>query len=120
MSAPGMDWFHCNRCFCQEGARFSVTSCGHILCRQCAGTDKCPVCGAACRHLPVSEEMQPREQLFFRSPAAVALKHLAHVSQAWRFQRAQADLLLSHHRAEARRAQAALRDARQALAARHR
>ncbi|XP_068777923.1 RING finger protein 212B isoform X5 [Struthio camelus] len=82
MSAPGTDWFHCNRCFRQEGAQFSVTSCGHVLCRQCAGAaGKCPVCGAACKSLRLSDEMRPQEKLFFESPAAVALKRLARVSR---------------------------------------
>ncbi|XP_068777926.1 RING finger protein 212B isoform X8 [Struthio camelus] len=121
MSAPGTDWFHCNRCFRQEGAQFSVTSCGHVLCRQCAGAaGKCPVCGAACKSLRLSDEMRPQEKLFFESPAAVALKRLARVSQAWRFQRAQTDLLLAFREDEARRARAALQETRQALAARHR
>ncbi|OXB55349.1 hypothetical protein ASZ78_007852 [Callipepla squamata] len=49
------------------------------------------------------------------SPAAIARQRLAHISQAWRFQQAQVDLLLASHRDAARRAEAALRDARRAL-----
>ncbi|XP_069735223.1 E3 ubiquitin-protein ligase RNF212B [Phaenicophaeus curvirostris] len=115
-----MDWFHCNRCFRQDGASFAVTSCGHVLCAACGAAGPCPVCGAACRYLPVSHKMRPQEKVFFRSPAAVALKHLAHLAQVWRFQRAQAQLLLAWHRDGARRARDALEDARRALDARSR
>ncbi|XP_072705317.1 LOW QUALITY PROTEIN: E3 ubiquitin-protein ligase RNF212B [Ciconia boyciana] len=142
-----MDWFHCNRCFRQEGARFAVTSCGHVLCAACGGAGPCPVCAADCRYLPISDEAsrrpalaamlnllpppppsaavsfpprrRPQEKLFFKSPADIALKRLTHVSQVWRFQRAQSDLLLASHKEAARRARAALEDARHVLDARN-
>ncbi|KAM9584676.1 E3 ubiquitin-protein ligase RNF212B isoform 2-T2 [Morphnus guianensis] len=136
-----MDWFHCNRCYRQEGARFAVTSCGHVLCTACGGTGPCPVCAADCRYLPISDKMRPQEKLFFKSPADIALKHLTHISQVrrrrrmedspphtrhgaspttsapqvWRFQQAQSDLLLASHKEAARRARAALQDVRHVL-----
>ncbi|XP_054043768.1 RING finger protein 212B isoform X3 [Rissa tridactyla] len=143
-----MDWFHCNRCFRQEGAGFAVTSCGHVLCAACGGAGPCPVCAAECRYLPISDKMRPQEKLFFKSPADIALRRLAQLSQvrgrtgeggrgrrapsphgsplslpplqAWRFQRAQAELLLARHREAARSAQAALEETRHLLEARHR
>ncbi|XP_053909112.1 RING finger protein 212B [Cuculus canorus] len=115
-----MEWFHCNRCFRQDGAAFAVTSCGHVLCAACGAAGPCPVCGAACRYLPVSDKMLPQEKLFFRSPAAIALKHLAHLAQVWRFQRAQAQLLLAWHKDGARRARQALEATRRTLDARQR
>uniref|UniRef100_A0A8C3BGW7 RING-type domain-containing protein n=1 Tax=Cairina moschata TaxID=8855 RepID=A0A8C3BGW7_CAIMO len=115
---PPSDWFHCNRCYRQEGAGFCLTSCGHLLCQRCLGAGPCPICATACRRFPLPE--QPHEAPFLRSPAAVARQRLAHISQAWRFQRAQAELLLGSQRQAARRAQAALREARQALEAKER
>uniref|UniRef100_A0A674HRC6 RING-type domain-containing protein n=1 Tax=Taeniopygia guttata TaxID=59729 RepID=A0A674HRC6_TAEGU len=113
--SPAMDWFHCSRCFRQDGARFAITNCGHILCEGCGGTDPCPVCGAACRYLPLSEQMRPQEKVFFKNPAAIALKHLDQITQVWRFQTAQVQLLLDLHRDRAQRAQAELEKAREEL-----
>ncbi|NXJ08945.1 R212B protein, partial [Odontophorus gujanensis] len=48
---------HCNRCYRQEGARFSVTSCGHVLCDACPGSGPCPICAAVCRRFPVPERV---------------------------------------------------------------
>ncbi|XP_039247081.1 uncharacterized protein LOC113982292 isoform X3 [Pipra filicauda] len=76
-----MDWFHCNRCYRQEGTQFAVTSCGHILCQACGGTGPCPVCSSACRYLLLSHQMRPQDKLFFKSPASIALRHLSHISQ---------------------------------------
>uniref|UniRef100_A0A8V0XNL9 RING-type domain-containing protein n=1 Tax=Gallus gallus TaxID=9031 RepID=A0A8V0XNL9_CHICK len=110
---PGRDWFHCNRCYRQDGTRFSVTSCGHVLCEACLGAGPCPICAAVCRRFPIPEQLE--ETLFLKSPAAIARQHLAHISQAWRFQQAQVNLLLASHRDTVHRAEAALRDARRAL-----
>lgn len=96
--------------------------------------------------------MRPQEKVFFKSPVAIALKRLAHVTQVrrtqvtgdevpplsptpragewdkgvthvpqvWRFQLAQAQLLLDSHRDRARWAQAELEKAREELGERRR
>ncbi|XP_039235592.1 RING finger protein 212B-like [Pipra filicauda] len=115
-----MDWFHCNRCYRQEGTQFAVTSCGHILCQACGGTGPCPVCSSACRYLLLSHQMRPQDKLFFKSPASIALRHLSHISQVWRFQMSQVQLLLESLRDKARRAQAALEEAKEELVERRR
>ncbi|XP_063277039.1 RING finger protein 212B isoform X2 [Prinia subflava] len=115
-----MDWFHCSRCFCQDGARFTITTCGHILCEGCGGTGPCAVCATTCHYLPLSQQMRPEEKVFFKSPVAIALKHLTQISQVWRFQMAQARLLVDLHQDRARRAQAELEKAREELGERRR
>ncbi|XP_074386996.1 E3 ubiquitin-protein ligase RNF212B isoform X5 [Zonotrichia albicollis] len=115
-----MDWFHCCRCFRQDGARFAITNCGHILCEGCGGSGPCPVCDTACRYLPISDQMRPEEKVFFKNPVALALKHLAHITQVWRFQTAQAQLLVDLHRDRTRRVQAELDKAREELGERRR
>ncbi|XP_058717345.1 RING finger protein 212B isoform X2 [Poecile atricapillus] len=146
-----MDWFHCARCFRQDGTQFTITSCGHILCEGCGDTGPCPVCATACRYLPLSQQasahhvvphvhlplptlfpscfpaffpsfsrphaqqMCPEVKVFFKNPVAIALKHLAHVTQVWRFQQAQAQLLVDLHRDRARQMQAELEKAREEL-----
>ncbi|XP_071437874.1 E3 ubiquitin-protein ligase RNF212B, partial [Pithys albifrons albifrons] len=115
-----MDWFHCNRCFRQDSAHFAVTSCGHILCKGCGDSGPCPICAATCRYLPLSQQMRPQEKLFFKSPAAIALKHLGHISQVWRFQMTQVQLLLDSLRGRAHQAQAALEEAKGELGERRR
>ncbi|XP_021238974.1 RING finger protein 212B isoform X17 [Numida meleagris] len=95
-AGPGRDWFHCNRCYRQEGARFSVTSCGHVLCEACLGAGRgpqaftprrttagpCPICAATCRRFPIPEQLE--ETLFLKSPATIARQRLAHISQVSR------------------------------------
>ncbi|XP_015471408.1 RING finger protein 212B isoform X2 [Parus major] len=112
---PAMDWFHCARCFRQDGTQFTITSCGHILCEGCGGTGPCPVCATACRYLPLSQQMRPEVKVFFKNPVAIALKHLAHVMQVWQFQKAQAQLLVDLHRDKSQQMQAELEKAREEL-----
>ncbi|XP_074900110.1 E3 ubiquitin-protein ligase RNF212B-like [Buteo buteo] len=82
-----MDWFQYNRCLCQEGARFAVTRCGHVLRTACRGAGPCPVCATNYCYLPISDKVCLQEKLFFKSPADMALKHLIHntqLSPGWR------------------------------------
>ncbi|XP_064900426.1 RING finger protein 212B [Columba livia] len=110
-----MDWFHCNRCFRQRAARFSVTSCGHVLCERCGAAGPCAVCGAQCRLLPVGSQLHPAQRRFFRSPTDAATRALTQVSQAWRFQRAQAELRVARQRDVAQRARRDLQEAQREL-----
>ncbi|KAL9822817.1 E3 ubiquitin-protein ligase RNF212B isoform 2-T2 [Geothlypis trichas] len=114
-SSTAMDWFHCSRCFRQDGARFAITNCGHILCEGCGGSGPCPVCGTACRYLPISDQMRPEERVFFKNPVDLALKHLAHITQVWQFQSAQAQLLVDLHRSRTQRVEAELENVREKL-----
>ncbi|KAM4645288.1 uncharacterized protein AAGF69_013927 isoform 4-T6 [Amazona ochrocephala] len=64
--------------------------------------------------------MRPQEKLLFKSPAAIALQHLASITQVWRFQRAQAELMLASHRHAARRHRAAMEEAKRELSVKER
>ncbi|XP_039769871.1 RING finger protein 212B isoform X2 [Ornithorhynchus anatinus] len=93
-----MDWFHCNQCFCKDAAPFFVTNCGHIFCRKCVLEEKCAICGTACKHLVLSENLKPQVKMFFKSPKETALRYLSHVSQVWTFQKKQMDLLIAFYK----------------------
>ncbi|XP_060112499.1 RING finger protein 212B [Heteronotia binoei] len=110
-----MDWFHCNRCFVQEGTDFCLTSCGHIFCKKCAGTDKCPSCGTSCKYLLLNDNMKPEEKKFFRSPVEIALKYIANISQVWTFQKGQMELLVSFYKNNASKMEGALQQAHEKL-----
>ncbi|XP_029437890.1 RING finger protein 212B isoform X5 [Rhinatrema bivittatum] len=77
----GMDWFHCNQCFRREGTAFFVTSCGHILCQNCAKRDHCGVCETACKYLALSDNMKPQEKMYFKGLKETALKYFDHIAQ---------------------------------------
>nr|XP_028581091.1 RING finger protein 212B-like [Podarcis muralis]XP_028581092.1 RING finger protein 212B-like [Podarcis muralis]XP_028581093.1 RING finger protein 212B-like [Podarcis muralis] len=110
-----MDWFHCNQCFSQEGSDFSVTSCGHIFCKKCAGSDKCPSCGTSTKYLLLNDNMQPEAKKFFKSPVELVLGHIAHISQVWTFQKSQMELLASFYKYRASKAEGALQQVYQEL-----
>ncbi|XP_045865905.1 RING finger protein 212B isoform X3 [Meles meles] len=76
-----MDWFHCNQCFRKDGDHFFVTSCGHIFCKKCVTLEKCAVCGSACKHLALSDNLKPQEKIYFKSPVETALQYFSHISQ---------------------------------------
>uniref|UniRef100_A0A2K5Q4T0 Ring finger protein 212B n=2 Tax=Cebus imitator TaxID=2715852 RepID=A0A2K5Q4T0_CEBIM len=85
-----MDWFHCNQCFRKDGAHFFVTSCGHIFCKKCVTLEKCAVCGTACKHLALSDNV-------------------------WSFQKKQTDLLLAFYKHRITKLETAMQDAQQTL-----
>ncbi|XP_062367113.1 RING finger protein 212B [Cinclus cinclus] len=115
-----MDWFHCWRCFCQEGALFTITTCGHILCEDCRSTGPCPVCATACNYLPLSQQMRPEVKVFFKNLADFALKHLSHITKVCQFQLVQAQLKVNVHQDRARWLQTELEKAREELGERRR
>ncbi|XP_072481407.1 E3 ubiquitin-protein ligase RNF212B isoform X6 [Notamacropus eugenii] len=111
-----MDWFHCNQCFRKDGAHFFVTSCGHIFCKKCVTKEKCAVCGAACKHLALSDNLKPQEKIFFKSPVETALKYFSHISQVWSFQKKQTDLLITFYKHRLSKSEAAMQEAQRTVA----
>ncbi|XP_006749854.1 RING finger protein 212B [Leptonychotes weddellii] len=110
-----MDWFHCNQCFRKEGNDFFVTSCGHIFCKKCVTLEKCAVCGTACKHLALSNNLKPQEKIYFKSPVETALQYFSHISQVWSFQKKQTDLLLAFYKHRITKLEAALQEAQQTV-----
>ncbi|XP_076983296.1 E3 ubiquitin-protein ligase RNF212B [Tamandua tetradactyla] len=111
-----MDWFHCNQCYRKDGAHFFVTSCGHIFCKKCVTLEKCAVCGTACKHLALSDNLKPQEKMFFRSPVETALQYFSHISQVWNFQKKQTDLLIAFYKHRLTKLEAAMQEAQQTIA----
>ncbi|XP_031810908.1 RING finger protein 212B isoform X1 [Sarcophilus harrisii] len=111
-----MDWFHCNQCFQKDGTHFFVTSCGHIFCKKCVTKEKCAVCGAACKHLALSDNLKPQEKMFFKSPVETALKYFSHISQVWSFQKKQTDLLITFYKHRLSKSEAAMQEAQRTVA----
>nr|XP_017520641.1 RING finger protein 212B isoform X1 [Manis javanica] len=115
MLCPRMDWFHCNWCFRKDGAHFFVTSCGHIFCKKCVTLEKCAVCGIACKHLALSDNLKPQEKMYFKNPVETALQYFSHISQVWSFQKKQTDLLIAFHKHRITKLEAAVQEALQTV-----
>ncbi|XP_012788407.1 RING finger protein 212B [Sorex araneus] len=108
-----MDWFHCNQCFRKERDHFFVTSCGHIFCKKCVTPEKCTVCGTACKHLALSDNMKSQEKMYFKNPVERAKQYFSHISQVWRFQKKQTDLLIAFHKHRIAKLEADLQEVQQ-------
>ncbi|XP_078791626.1 uncharacterized protein si:ch211-14a17.10 isoform X2 [Oryzias latipes] len=96
-----MDWFHCNQCFTRTGSKFAVSSCGHILCQACIKPNQCPVCGASCSYMAISDDMQPQGKVFFKDPLNLIQSKLANITQIASFQRAQMERVTAHFKKKA-------------------
>ncbi|XP_042798680.1 RING finger protein 212B isoform X3 [Panthera tigris] len=110
-----MDWFHCNWCCRKDGDNFFVTSCGHIFCKKCVTLEKCAVCGTACKHLALSDNLKPQEKIYFKSPVETALQYFSHISQVWSFQKKQTDLLIAFYKHRITKLEAAMQEAQQTV-----
>nr|XP_033807457.1 probable E3 SUMO-protein ligase RNF212 [Geotrypetes seraphini] len=102
----------CNLCFQQprqEMARFALTNCGHVLCDRClrkesgvvpedwrradahmhksgSKKDTCTACGAHCRTVFLSKQMNPELQALFMDVAELCKKYSKEFSQISEFQ----------------------------------
>ncbi|XP_072410523.1 E3 ubiquitin-protein ligase RNF212B-like [Chiloscyllium punctatum] len=108
-----MDWLHCNKCYQKPASnvRFSISNCKHIVCHKCIEQDKCSVCGIACKHLALTDNIADHEKMYFKKPSEICRKYLEHIAQVTRFQRKQAELLLSFHKHKISKMEAALQEA---------
>ncbi|XP_030630493.1 RING finger protein 212B-like [Chanos chanos] len=93
-----MEWFHCNACFQTSGQNFAVSSCGHIFCERCINLKQCSVCHTNCNYLPISEQMKPQEQVFFKDPMKLIQTRMEHIAQIDLFQRKQKERVIAFFR----------------------
>ncbi|KAB5579852.1 hypothetical protein PHYPO_G00199710 [Pangasianodon hypophthalmus] len=93
-----MDWFHCNNCFLRRGNNFVVSSCGHVLCESCIKPNHCCVCQSSCSYLPISDQMKPQEQMFFKDPISIIHTRLERIAQIATFQRKQKERVIAFHK----------------------
>uniref|UniRef100_UPI00398F3962 E3 ubiquitin-protein ligase RNF212B-like isoform X2 n=1 Tax=Pristiophorus japonicus TaxID=55135 RepID=UPI00398F3962 len=108
-----MDWLHCNKCYQKPAGnvRFSITSCKHIFCQKCIERDKCSICGSACKHLALTDNMPAYERMYFKKPVEICRKYLEHIAQVSQFQRKQTELLISFYKHKISKMEAALQEA---------
>ncbi|XP_053358430.1 RING finger protein 212B-like isoform X1 [Clarias gariepinus] len=90
-----MDWFHCNSCFLRRGNNFVVSSCGHVFCGSCVKPNHCSICRSSCSYLPISDQMKPQEQMFFKDPVNIIHTRLERIAQIATFQRKQKDRVIA-------------------------
>ncbi|NXI04695.1 RN212 ligase, partial [Pachycephala philippinensis] len=94
----------CNSCFCEPRnptQRFSLTSCGHVLCEIClqkGKKDECLVCRTACRTLVLSKQTSPDIQSLFMGVDVLCKKYSKEITQVSEFQEKHLKHLLAYHK----------------------
>ncbi|XP_072006815.1 E3 ubiquitin-protein ligase RNF212B isoform X1 [Engystomops pustulosus] len=110
-----MDWFHCNVCHLRQDTNYYITSCGHIICKNCITQDDCSVCKTACKCLPISDNLKPKEKIFFKSLEETVQKNIQSISKAWSFQKQQHDLHVTFYKEYITKVQNAYQEAMQKI-----
>ncbi|KAM6132396.1 putative E3 SUMO-protein ligase RNF212 [Pterocles gutturalis] len=94
----------CNGCFCEPRKptpRFSLTSCGHVLCEIClqkGKKDECLICRTPCRTLFLSKQTNPDIQSLFMGIDTLCKKYSKEITQISEFQEKHRKHLLAYHR----------------------
>ncbi|XP_037386415.1 probable E3 SUMO-protein ligase RNF212 [Talpa occidentalis] len=107
-------WVFCNRCF-QPPHRtscFSLTSCGHVYCHVClgkGGKDKCAICRAPCRTVPLSKHTDWDIQALFLRVDSLCARYSRDTAQISEFQEKHRRRLLAFYREKVWRLEDALR-----------
>ncbi|XP_078084500.1 putative E3 SUMO-protein ligase RNF212 isoform X2 [Mustelus asterias] len=92
----------CNYCFQQpktNSCRFSLTTCGHVVCEAClkkGNVDICCVCKTRCHTLFLSDKMDPDLKALFTQPEKVCEKYLKEFVQIMDFQEKHRRHLYAH------------------------
>ncbi|XP_074445104.1 putative E3 SUMO-protein ligase RNF212 [Larus michahellis] len=94
----------CNVCFCEPHKptpRFSLTSCGHVICEIClqkGKKDECLICRTPCRTLFLSKQTNPDIQSLFMGIDTLCKKYSKEITQVSEFQEKHRKHLLAYHR----------------------
>ncbi|XP_009946931.1 PREDICTED: probable E3 SUMO-protein ligase RNF212, partial [Leptosomus discolor] len=94
----------CNVCFCEPRKptpRFSLTSCGHVVCEIClqkGKKDECLICRSPCRTLVLSKQTSPDIQSLFMGIDTLCKKYSKEITQISEFQEKHRKNLLAYHR----------------------
>ncbi|KAM6077243.1 putative E3 SUMO-protein ligase RNF212 [Chlamydotis macqueenii] len=94
----------CNVCFCEPRKptpRFSLTSCGHVICETClqkGKEDECLICRTPCRTLFLSKQTDPDIQSLFMGIDTLCKKYSKEITQISEFQEKHRKHLLAYHR----------------------
>ncbi|NXP47779.1 RN212 ligase, partial [Heliornis fulica] len=94
----------CNVCFCEPRKatpRFSLTSCGHIICEICLQKGKkaeCLICRTPCRTLFLSNQTNPDIQSLFMGIDTLCKKYSKEITQISEFQEKHRKHLLAYRR----------------------
>ncbi|XP_010148438.1 PREDICTED: probable E3 SUMO-protein ligase RNF212 [Eurypyga helias] len=94
----------CNVCFCEPRKptpRFSLTSCGHVICEVClqkGKKDECLICRTPCRTLFLSKQTNPDIQSLFMGIDTLCKKYSKEITQISEFQEKHRKHLLAYHR----------------------
>ncbi|KAM6206629.1 putative E3 SUMO-protein ligase RNF212 [Sarcoramphus papa] len=94
----------CNVCFCEPRKptpRFSLTSCGHVICEIClqkGKKDECLICRTPCRTLVLSKQTNPDIQSLFMGIDTLCKKYSKEITQISEFQEKHRKHLLAYHR----------------------
>ncbi|KFM03082.1 putative E3 SUMO-protein ligase RNF212, partial [Aptenodytes forsteri] len=94
----------CNVCFCEPckpAPRFSLTSCGHVICEIClqkGKKDECLICRTPCRTLFLSKQTNPDIQSLFMGIDTLCKKYSKEITQISEFQEKHRKHLLAYHR----------------------
>ncbi|KAM6073219.1 putative E3 SUMO-protein ligase RNF212 [Theristicus caerulescens] len=94
----------CNVCFCEPRKptpRFSLTSCGHVICEIClqkGKKDECLICRTPCHTLLLSKQTNPDIQSLFMGIDMLCKKYSEEITQISEFQEKHRKHLLAYHR----------------------
>ncbi|XP_010223945.1 PREDICTED: probable E3 SUMO-protein ligase RNF212 [Tinamus guttatus] len=111
----------CNACFCepsQAAPRFSLTSCGHVMCELClqkGKKDECLICRTPCRTLLLSKQTNPDIQSLFMGLDVLCNQYSKEITQISEFQEKHRRHLIAYQKQKILKLEESLKKATQQL-----